>query len=86
MEAKVTYQAEIISKNTQLDPMGASCISFELLGDDPATIMGDIPLTENKIREFNNDPGQTIESNFPIRFEGTGAVKKILIVRTFYNK
>jgi len=85
---KVSYQTEIVDTNKIVETLGAASLSFELLGDIPATIKGDIPLTSDKIREFNNYPGQTIDDKFPIRFDAasTGTIKKVLVVKTYYKE
>jgi hypothetical protein len=81
---KVSYTVEIITANKNIDAQGAACISFENLGETEATIKGDIPLTTEKIREFNNDPGSIIVDSFPLQFASGAGTKKILIVRTYY--
>lgn len=82
---KVSYTAEIITANKNIDSQGAACISFENLGETEASIKGDIPLTAEKIREFNNDPGAVIEDSFPLQFSSGTGTKKILVVRTYYK-
>lgn len=79
---KIKYENEIIYDNTTVDARHATSIHFENLGEQDATINGEIPLTAAKIRQFNNQALEEIDDNFTIMFSGTGT-KKVLIVRTF---
>lgn len=81
---KVNYSTEIITANKNIDAQGCACIAFENLGETEATIKGDIPLTAEKIREFNNDPGSIILDSFPLQFSAGTGTKKVLVVRTYF--
>ena len=87
-KSKVSYQTEIVDTNKIVESLGSTSMSFELLGDIPAFIKGDIPLTADKIREFNNYPGQCIDDNFSIKFDSTstGTIKQVLVVRTYHKE
>ncbi len=77
---KIIYTTEIITESGLVEPMGATSISFEVIGTAEAEIL-DIPLTTAKIREFSNESG-IIQTSFNLKFATTGT-QKILVVRTF---
>lgn len=81
-KVEIVYNSEIVSESTIVHPQCCTSISFENLGTADVTIMDNIPVTDGKIREFVNDPGEFIMSSFPVKFGSTGTCI-LLVVRTF---
>ena len=85
-EWNVTYDSEIISQDTLIDPKGCNCISIEainIVAEQIAIIDNNIPLFYGMGRMFNNLAGQQIESKLKVKLLGA---YQILIVRTYYTK
>lgn len=80
----VTYDSEIVSNNSVVDPRGCTSISFENIGVSNALLDAAIPLNPgDPIRDFNNtNPNEVIKKSFPLSFTGAGA-KSVLVIRKF---
>ena len=88
----VDYKTEIINSDEIIKPDGFTSIMFRNLGDDDATILENVPLTNPAVDEINqefvfiNRPGEIINTDIPIRFAGVGSTKKILMTKVYYTE
>ncbi len=82
----VCYKTELITVSQQVNPEKCSCISFENIGKDNATINNDIPCNPDNVpREFNNDTDCIIQDSFMLKFSGNSSDMRILVIKIFYN-
>jgi hypothetical protein len=86
MKYNVRYDDEIITTNTQnVDPKGATSVTFENYGDEDIIINKSIRLLKGNSLVFDNYPNETIISQFKIQFSGLGVNPQCLIIRKFVN-
>ena len=89
MDAKIYkayYESELVQENTTVFAKDCTCISFELLGTSEAMLDKLIPVTDSKIREFNEEPYVTIDKNFSVTFDATDSDQRLLVTRTYYKE
>ena len=83
------YSIETVRENKRIFSRDRfSSISFENQGDVDATING-IPCTNNGVvREFNELPNTTIDSDFIVTFDPNtlGTNPNILVIKTYYTE
>jgi hypothetical protein len=83
---KVTYQTEVLTKNSIIKPDGFSSISFINSGDTDGNVLNDIPLIAGDPEYMLiNRPSEEISQNIPVKFTGTGVAPKVIILKTYYN-
>jgi hypothetical protein len=64
----VIIKTDIYTNNTLLRPDGYSSLWFENIGEDRCNIFDSVPVNpESQLRKFENDPGQIIASQVPMR-------------------
>lgn len=81
-----TYECELVQENKTVFSQECSCISFELLGTSEAMLDKLIPVTDSKIREFNEMPYVTINKNYSVVFDSTDTDQRLLVTRTYYKE
>ena len=83
---KVQYKQRLVTRNEAIRKNAFSCITFENIGDDDATINNVIPLPANayEVREFNEHPSTIIDSQFEVRFSGKSPNQRVLIIEAYY--
>lgn len=86
MKLKVNYVTEIKTEGCVIKPDGFSCICFQNIGATNAILLDHIPLLpDGAERNFRNEPEQIISTDITLRFTETNKIRKILIVKTYYE-
>lgn len=83
---EVSYQTEIISESSIIQPDGFSSIRLRNIGEDNAKVLDGIPLDPSDPElNLSNDLYCKITDKIRITFAGLSTNKQIVVIKTYMN-